>query len=152
MAPVNVKKLTCDGNTHKCTANLVSGLLVLDGWFLRLLLTLFCRAGIWWWALGSTVGRQSLPPLERRLSQVEISQERERSTRAGDVRRIRNMRNVQYTVLFWECDSWFSIILFDDRLKLATHLYLTWRCVTSLPDSLSKDIKTWFSVGFYKSH
>ena len=119
MAPVLVKKLTCDGNTHKCTANLVSGLLVLDGWFLRLLLTLFCRAGIWWWALGSTVGRQSLPPLERRLSQVEISQERERSTRAGDVRRIRNMPNVQYTVLFWECDSWFSITFFVDHLKLA---------------------------------
>ena len=58
MAPVNVKKLTCDGNTHKCTANLVSSLLVLDGWFLRLLLTLFCRAGIWWWALGSTVERR----------------------------------------------------------------------------------------------
>ena len=41
------QKLTYDFNTYKFAANLVSSLLVLDGWFLRLLLTLFCRAGIW---------------------------------------------------------------------------------------------------------
>jgi hypothetical protein len=40
MAPVPVKKLTCDGDSYKCTADLVSGLPVLDGWFLQLILTL----------------------------------------------------------------------------------------------------------------
>ena len=40
MAPVPVKKLTCDGDTYKCKANLVSNLPMPDGWILQLLLTL----------------------------------------------------------------------------------------------------------------
>ena len=58
MAPVPVSKLTCDGDTYKCTANLVRNVPI---WWLTSS-TFICPAGLGWWKVGSTVGHRRLPP------------------------------------------------------------------------------------------
>ena len=72
------QKLTYDFNTYKFAANLVSSLLVLDGWFLRYYW--HCSV-VQEYGDGRWVAQWNVD-LERRLSPAweEISQERERST------------------------------------------------------------------------
>lgn len=118
MAPVPVSKLTCDGSTFKCTADLVSSLRLMVGFFNWYWHCLSCRSMV------MEIGKQSGPS----TSTTPRTASDPADSCACDVRRIRNMptRNVQYTVLRMLLVIIYSVFLWVNTLhtlKLATRLY-----------------------------
>ena len=112
MTPVPVKKLTCDGEAFKCTADLVSGSLFdASGWFLQ------CLVGLGRWKLGSSVGHCCLPP------EPLLSQER----RAQWVR-VQNVESRMSSRISPECRA---------QQSKSTHrrVFVIW-CCRNMPDVL----------------